>query len=68
MAYAQDDKLYMAKVDMHLCKKCQETIAKDSLRMAVMVQVMWSISFIPRKLQKCNCIKPLYTVIMLILR
>uniref|UniRef100_A0AAZ3RG60 PARP-type domain-containing protein n=1 Tax=Oncorhynchus tshawytscha TaxID=74940 RepID=A0AAZ3RG60_ONCTS len=38
MAYAQDDKLYVAKVDMHLCKKCQETIAKDSLRLAVMVQ------------------------------
>ncbi|XP_060772355.1 poly [ADP-ribose] polymerase 1 [Neoarius graeffei] len=41
MADSQDDKLYKAeyaKSGRASCKKCKETIAKDSLRMAIMVQ------------------------------
>lgn len=43
MADSQDDKLYKAeyaKSGRASCKKCKENIAKDSLRMAIMVQVM----------------------------
>lgn len=42
MADSQDDKLYKAeyaKSGRASCKKCKENIAKDSLRMAIMVQV-----------------------------
>lgn len=42
MAETQDDKLYKAeyaKSGRASCKKCKENIAKDSLRMAIMVQV-----------------------------
>lgn len=42
MADAQEDKLYKAeyaKSGRASCKKCKENIAKDSLRMAIMVQV-----------------------------
>ncbi|XP_077567914.1 poly [ADP-ribose] polymerase 1 [Stigmatopora nigra] len=41
MAASQEDKLYMveyAKSGRASCKKCKENIAKDSLRMAIMVQ------------------------------
>ncbi|KAG7461078.1 hypothetical protein MATL_G00206140 [Megalops atlanticus] len=41
MADSQDDKLYKAeyaKSGRASCKKCKENIAKDSLRMAIMVQ------------------------------
>lgn len=41
MADSQDDKLYKAeyaKTGRASCKKCKESIAKDSLRMAIMVQ------------------------------
>lgn len=43
MAESQNDKLYKAeyaKSGRASCKKCKENIAKDSLRMAIMVQVM----------------------------
>jgi len=42
MADSQEDKLYKAeyaKSGRASCKKCKENIAKDSLRMAIMVQV-----------------------------
>lgn len=42
MADSHDDKLYKAeyaKSGRASCKKCKENIAKDSLRMAIMVQV-----------------------------
>lgn len=42
MADSQEDKLYRAeyaKSGRASCKKCKENIAKDSLRMAIMVQV-----------------------------
>lgn len=42
MAETQEDKLYKAeyaKSGRASCKKCKENIAKDSLRMAIMVQV-----------------------------
>lgn len=42
MAESQNDKLYKAeyaKSGRASCKKCKENIAKDSLRMAIMVQV-----------------------------
>lgn len=42
MAESQEDKLYKAeyaKSGRASCKKCKENIAKDSLRMAIMVQV-----------------------------
>ena len=45
MADSQDDKLYKAeyaKSGRASCKKCKENIAKDSLRMAIMVQV-WDV-------------------------
>ncbi|XP_057679588.1 poly [ADP-ribose] polymerase 1-like [Corythoichthys intestinalis] len=41
MVDSQEDKLYMveyAKSDRASCKKCKENIARDSLRMAIMVQ------------------------------
>eukprot|EP00064_Thunnus_orientalis_P008490 superscaffoldBa00001010_g8513 len=41
MADSQEDKLYKAeyaKSGRASCKKCKENIAKDSLRMAIMVQ------------------------------
>lgn len=44
MADSQEDKLYKveyAKSGRASCKKCKENIAKDSLRMAIMVQVRW---------------------------
>lgn len=43
MADSQDDKMYKAeyaKSARASCKKCKENIAKDSLRMAIMVQVI----------------------------
>lgn len=43
MGDTQEDKLYKAeyaKSGRASCKKCKENIAKDSLRMAIMVQVM----------------------------
>lgn len=42
MSESQNDKLYKAeyaKSGRASCKKCKENIAKDSLRMAIMVQV-----------------------------
>lgn len=45
MADSQEDKLYKAeyaKSGRASCKKCKENIAKDSLRMAIMVQVKGS--------------------------
>lgn len=42
MSESQEDKLYRAeyaKSGRASCKKCKENIAKDSLRMAIMVQV-----------------------------
>ena len=45
MAESQEDKLYKAeyaKSGRASCKKCKENIAKDSLRMAIMVQVTTS--------------------------
>lgn len=42
MANSQDDKLYKAeyaKSGRASCRKCKENIAKESLRMAIMVQV-----------------------------
>lgn len=42
MAESHNDKLYKAeyaKSGRASCKKCKENIAKDSLRMAIMVQV-----------------------------
>lgn len=42
MADSQGDKLYKAeyaKSGRAACKKCKENIAKESLRMAIMVQV-----------------------------
>jgi len=50
MADSQDDKLYKAeyaKSGRASCKKCKENIAKDSLRMAIMVQVMNYVLFWP---------------------
>lgn len=43
MADSQDDKLYKAeyaKSGRASCKKCKDNIAKDSLRLAIMVQVI----------------------------
>lgn len=51
MADSQDDKLYKAeyaKSGRASCKKCKENIAKDSLRMAIMVQVRNSVQLCPR--------------------
>lgn len=50
MADSQDDKLYKAeyaKSGRASCKKCKENIAKDSLRMAIMVQVRNSVQLCP---------------------
>lgn len=52
MADAEGDKLYKAeyaKSGRASCKKCKENIAKDSLRMAIMVQVTSSGSFTLKK-------------------
>lgn len=71
MADSQNDKLFRAeyaKSGQASCKKCKEKIAKESLRMAIVVQVaavqetfeggiiLTDLIYLPSSLSKC--IKP----------